>query len=184
MERTKKIVIVSHCILNFNSKVEEISVGGNVAYNLIKYLLNKEYGIIQLPCPEISIYGIKRWGHVKEQFDTPYYRKHCRSIFGPILEQIEDYINNGYEIKALIGIDGSPSCGLNLTCSSSIYGGTFKNKTSAYEKINDVKVINEPGVFIEEIHRILNEKNIKINIIAIDESDEELTMKRVKQALK
>lgn len=183
MKRTKNIVIVSHCILNVNSKVEGLCEFGNTSYSLIKYLMDSDYGIIQLPCPEVTIYGIKRWGHVKEQFDTPYYRKHCRSIFEPILEQIEDYINNGYKIKTLIAINGSPSCGYNLTCSSPVWGGEFINKENIDEKINDLKIINKPGIFMEEIEKMLIEKNIKISIIDIDEENEALTMKIITELL-
>ncbi|AWK52631.1 hypothetical protein DIC82_17240 [Clostridium beijerinckii] len=183
MKKTKKIVLVSHCILNVNSKVEGLCEFRNTSNNLIKYLMDNDYGIIQLPCPEITIYGIKRWGHVKEQFDTPYYRKHCRNIFEPILEQIEDYINNDYKIKALIAINGSPSCGYNLTCSSPIWGGEFINKENTDKKINDLKFIDKSGTFMEEIENMLMEKNIKINIISIDEENEEATMKTIAELL-
>lgn len=183
MIRTKNIVLLSHCILNVNSKVEGLCEFSNTSYSIIKYLIDNDYGIIQLPCPEVTIYGIKRWGNVREQFDTPYYRRHCRSIFEPILEQIEDYINNGYEIKALIAINGSPSCGYNLTCSSSVWGGEFINRENTNKKINDLKLINRPGIFMEEIEKVLSEKNIKINIIAIDEENEALTMKTIADLL-
>lgn len=183
MEKTKNIVIVSHCILNLNSKVEGLYEFNSTSHSLLKYLIDNNYGIIQLPCPETTIYGIKRWGHVREQFDTPYYRNHCRRIFEPILDQIEDYIKNGYTIKALIAIDGSPSCGYNLTCSSTIWGGEFINKESTDEKINDLKIINKPGVFMEEIDKMLTEKNIKLSIVAIDEENEALTMKTITELL-
>lgn len=122
MMRSKKIVILSHCILNSNAKVDGLAKYEGVLGQLIVYLIEEGYGIIQLPCPEISIYGVKRWGVVKEQNNTPHYRKHCRKILEPILEPVIDYMTNGYEIKALIGVDGSPSCGVVQTCSSRIWG--------------------------------------------------------------
>lgn len=183
MKRTKNIVILSHCILNVNSKVEGLCEFGNISNRLIKYLMDNDYGIIQLPCPELTMYGIKRWGHVKEQFDNPYYRKHCRKLFEPILEQIEDYINNEYKIETLIAVKGSPSCGHNLTCSSPVWGGEFMCKEDIEKKINDLKTINKPGVFMEEIEQMLIEKNIKINIIDMDEENEDITMKNITELL-
>ncbi|MCT8978572.1 hypothetical protein N4T77_18440 [Clostridium sp. CX1] len=183
MKRTKKIVIVSHCILNVNSKVEGCCEFGQVSSNFIKYLIDNDYGIIQMPCPETTIYGIKRWGHVKEQFDTPYYRKHCRGIFEPILEQIEDYINNGYKIKALIGINGSPSCGHSLTCSSNSWGGEFASSADTDEKISNLKCITSPGIFIEEIEKMLKDRGIEIELAAVDEENEELTMNNIRKIL-
>ncbi len=78
--------------------------------------MDNNISIIQLPCPEITYYGVKRWGHVKDQFDTTHFRKHCRQLFSIYLEQIEEYINNGYEILGIVGIEGSPTCGVNKTC--------------------------------------------------------------------
>lgn len=183
MKRTKNIVILSHCILNVNSKVEGLCEFGNISNRLIKYLMDNDYGIIQLPCPELTMYGIKRWGHVKEQFDNPYYRKHCRKLFEPILEQIEDYINNEYKIETLIAVKGSPSCGHNLACSSPVWGGEFMCKEDIEKKINDLKTINKPGVFMEEIEQMLIEKNIKINIIDMNEENEDITMKNITELL-
>lgn len=183
MNKIKNILIVSHCILNINSKVEGSCKFENTSNSLIKYLIDNDYGIIQLPCPEITMYGIKRWGHVKEQFDTPYYRKHCRNIFEPILDQIIDYIHNDYKIQALLAISGSPSCGYKLTCSSPLWGGEFTNNKNTIEKINDLKLINNSGIFIEEIQNMLLEKNISMNIISIDEENKELTMENIKKLL-
>ena len=44
------------------------------------------------------VYGIKRWGHVKEQFDTLFYREQCREMLRPIVQQTKSYIDAGYEI--------------------------------------------------------------------------------------
>jgi len=169
INRKKEIVILSHCILNCNSKVEGLALYEGAQVELIKYIIEKGYGIIQLPCPEMSMYGVKRWGHVKEQFDTPYFRKKCREIFEPILEQIIDYMENGYVIKALIGIDGSPSCGVNKTCSSKLWGGEVGCEYGIEDKVKDLKSIEAKGVFIEEIQKLLLERKITIKFIAIDE---------------
>lgn len=83
MRRSKKIVLISHCILNVNSKVEGLAQYENNSLELVKYLIENKFGIIQLPCPEASFYGMRRWGHVKEQFDTPYYREHLQKYSIP-----------------------------------------------------------------------------------------------------
>lgn len=179
MHRKKEMVLLCHCILNCNSKVEGLSLYEGTQVELVKYLIEKGYGIIQLPCPEMSMYGIKRWGHVREQFDTPYFRKNCRKIFEPILEQIVDYTKNGYKFKALIGIDGSPSCGVNVTCSSSMWGGEVGAGYGKEEKVKDLNVINSKGIFIEEIQGMLKEKGIDIKFVAIDESNLEASTKYI-----
>lgn len=50
MKRNKKLLIVSHCIINQNSVVEPLARAKG-AFPVIIKLLEEEIGIIQLPCP-------------------------------------------------------------------------------------------------------------------------------------
>jgi len=179
MKRKRCIVLLCHCLLNCNSKVEGLAEYQGALESLLKYLIANGYGLIQLPCPEITMYGVKRWGQVKEQYNTPYFRTHCQQIFRPIMEQIVDYLNSGYTCKALIGIDGSPSCGVNKTCSSAQWGGEVGSADGLAAKISDLKTIPSSGVFIEEITSCFKENNIKIDLLAIDESDPELSVDEI-----
>ncbi|GAA0708557.1 DUF523 domain-containing protein [Paraclostridium ghonii] len=169
MERKREIVVLSHCILNCNSKVEGLS-NEKGSHNIALKFLNEGYGIIQLPCPEMIMYGIKRWGHVKEQFDNLFYRNQCKIMLEPYIKQFENYIKNNYKIKAIIAIDGSPSCGYNKTCSSDNWYGELSGCNNLLEKINDIKMVNEKGIFIEELENLLCENNLEIPIIGLDES--------------
>lgn len=170
MNRNRKIILLCHCILNCNSKVEGCSLYGGAMSDITKALIDSGFGIIQLPCPELTLYGIKRWGHVKDQFDTPYYRKHCRNMFVPYLEQLQDYMSSGYEIIGLIGINGSPSCGINKTCMGS-WGGEFSESPDLESTLGSVKLVASQGVFIEELSSILQANNINLPFIGIDEAD-------------
>lgn len=171
MENRKKIIILSHCFLNEKSKVKKhvINPPANIG-EILKILLDNEIGMIQLPCPELTCYGLRRWGHVKEQFDTPHYRKHCRKSFEIYLEQIQDYIKNGYEIIAIVGIEGSPSCGINRTCSGE-WGGEFSSNSNLDETLRTIKMIESKGVFIEEIDKILTINDINIPFIDFNKND-------------
>ena len=75
MNRGKKIVILSHCILNQNSVVKPYAKEQKYYFEFIKNFLLNNCGIIQLPCPELLILGLKRWGHVKDQFEYPYFKR-------------------------------------------------------------------------------------------------------------
>ena len=77
MQRGKKIILLSHCILNVNPKVEGLEPYESLVKELTDYLYENKVGIIQLPCPEMAIYGIKRWGHVKDQFNYSFFKKSC-----------------------------------------------------------------------------------------------------------
>ncbi|MBQ6126724.1 MAG: hypothetical protein IJI77_06875 [Erysipelotrichaceae bacterium] len=91
----KKIVFVSHCILNTASKVvlynrEDIDAEEKLRLQFLQKALDKGVQIVQLPCPEFTLYGAKRWGHVSDQFDNPFFRKHCRKILEPVIDQLKE----------------------------------------------------------------------------------------------
>lgn len=174
MYRSRKIVVICHCLLNCNSKVEGPS-SFKGAHNIVKQLINEEYGIIQLPCPEMIMYGIKRWGHVKDQFDNLFFRNQCRVMLEPYIKQFLNYTKNGYEIKGIIAIDGSPSCGYNLTSKSDKWFGEMSECDNLKEKISKLQMINEKGVFIEELEKLLIENNLRISILGLEESIEDNT---------
>lgn len=170
MKRSRKILLVCHCILNSNAKVEGLSQYEGVFKEIIDIINKEGIGIIQLPCPEMIIYGIKRWGHVKEQFDTLFYRDNCREMLKSIVGQAKSYIDAGYEIVGVLGVDGSPSCGVNVTCSGN-WGGELSGNEDLEHTIMDLKDIGSSGIFIEELNKYFIEHEIRIPFIAIDERD-------------
>ena len=92
----QKIVFVSHCALNTAAKVQRSAQEGEQEEKLRREFLHwvVDHGIqlIQLPCPEFTLYGASRWGHVKEQFDNPFFRDHCRKILQPVIQQMKGYL--------------------------------------------------------------------------------------------
>lgn len=152
----KRIVLVSHCIMNKYSKVESICPKNPDIDKLLSFLMEKKVGIIQLPCPETHMYGLKRWGHVKDQFDTPFFRDTSQDLLKPIVGQVKDYINNGYELLGIIAIEGSPSCGASKTCIGKEWGGDFKDIKVIEEKMSKLIYGDGKGVFMEELEKMLN----------------------------
>ena len=116
MNRSKKLIIVSHCILNQNSVVLPYAREMKVFKKFIADKLEENMGILQLPCPEMNLYGLKRWGHVKDQFEHSGFINPCDEEIEKFIDIIKDYKKNGYEIQGIYGIKGSPSCGVSLTC--------------------------------------------------------------------
>lgn len=168
MNRSKKIAIISHCIINQNSVVKGEYKDMNIFFPFIKKLFEENIGILQLPCPETECYGLRRWGHVKEQFDNCGYRKYVEKIVNSFVDIIKEYINNGYEIVGVYGIAGSPSCGVNLTCSANWEGeiSLYKDKEDI---VSRVKMINESGIFMEIFKSVLDKNKINIPFYDIDD---------------
>ncbi|WP_047382607.1 MULTISPECIES: CD3072 family TudS-related putative desulfidase [unclassified Cetobacterium] len=173
MNRSKKIIIISHCILNQNSVVKPYARKQDEFLKFLQNKILKNYGIIQLPCPEINILGLKRWGHVKDQFEYSGFVNESKKMLLPIVNQIKDYLKNGYEIEGIYGISGSPSCGVNKTCRAD-----WEGETSCYESLEDirgrVKLVSEKGVFMEVLESILKEKNISLNFYDVEEWSEKV----------
>lgn len=168
MNRSKKIAIISHCIINQNSVVKGEYKDMNIFFPFIKKLFEENIGILQLPCPETECYGLRRWGHVKEQFDNCGYRKYLEKIINSFVDIIKEYINNGYEIVGIYGIAGSPSCGVNLTCSANWEGeiSLYKDKEDI---VSRVKMINESGIFMEIFKSVLDKNKINIPFYDVDD---------------
>ena len=58
----------------------------------------------------------------------------------PYLEQLQEYIKNGYKIVGLLGIDGSPSCGISKTCTGK-WGGEFSEIPDTKGTLESVEMI-------------------------------------------
>jgi predicted secreted protein len=151
----EEILVVSHCILNPASKVvsynlEEINEETAKREKLLDYIIKHNIRMIQLPCPEFIMYGAARWGHVKEQFNHPFFRKQCRMMLEPVILQLKEYMQypERFNITAIVAIDGSPSCGYNLTCRGE-WGGEFSNCPDFENKINSLNMSKESGAFME-----------------------------------
>lgn len=113
MEREKNIVVVSHCILNQNSVVIPLARAKG-SYNAIcKTILDKNIGIIQMPCPELAHLGLSRPPKTKDEYDTKAYRQLCKELIQPILTQLLNYKDADYNLVGIIGIDESPTCSFN-----------------------------------------------------------------------
>jgi predicted secreted protein len=167
MKRSKKLVLLAHCILNVNSKVVGLAQYAGAIESVVTGHVRRGNGIIQLPCPETTFLGLKRWGMTREQYDTPFYRSHCRNILQPYIQQIEDYLANDYTVEEIVGVDGSPSCGVNLTCAG-YCGGEMDD---AARQHNNLREINGRGIMMEVLVELLAEKGITARFTAISEKE-------------
>ena len=170
------LLIVAHCILNKSSKVvmdeEELEAEYQVRERLLKLVLEKDVQLIQLPCPEFLLFGSKRWGHVRDQFGFPFFRKACRDMLAPFLLQLQEYLENRdrFQILGIVSVEGSPSCGSRLTCRGR-WGGDFGG-SDIRSVLDTLRMSDEPGVFMEELQALLMENNLEIPIITMDDAIE------------
>lgn len=167
----QSILFVSHCILNTAAKVvlynqAEIDAEEQLRRRFVGRALETGVQLIQLPCPEFTLYGAHRWGHVSDQFDNPFFRDHCRRILEPVLQQMEEYLACGerFEVLGVVGVDGSPSCGVDYTCTADWYG-SFDGRQGLDDTLASCQLVRRPGVFMRVLTEMLAERGWQDQVI-------------------
>lgn len=154
-KRSRRIAIVSHCLLNQNSKPYLDALYPGIVNPVFHVLEREHFGIVQMPCPEVAYGGLKRWWQVVEQYDTPIYRRHCRELASDVVDQVEQYLVNK-DTAIIIGIDGSPSCGVRYTGSNSQWQGRPDLADTEYP------VAEGKGIFMLELEKEFNARALNI----------------------
>ncbi len=168
MERGKRILAVCHCILNSNAKVFPLADVPGVKTDAISAYVESGCGLLQLPCSELSYLGVNRWGMTREQYDHPNYRAHCREVLKYPMIQLRAFARAGYELVGVMGVDGSPSCGVNRTCEG-FEGGELDSRERIVRQMKALRFVPGPGVFMEELIGELNRFGLQPDLFAVEE---------------
>lgn len=139
MERSKKVIFTSHCILNQNAVVPPLARAMGPYRDIVELIFNEGIGIHQLPCPEFRHLGLKRKPMTKEEYDTEEFRDLCKAISRDAVNMMKEYLNNGYDLIGLIGINNSPTC----------------------------SIVGKEGILMEELLSLCQEENIDLNLIDV-----------------
>ena len=177
-QRSMKIIVVSHCVLNQNAKLEGIAGWHGMINEVLQKIQATGCGILQMPCPEMLYEGIGRFDKSIEQYDCKGFRNICTRISVEIVDQIENYLKWGYQVPAILAIDGSPSCGFNLTQSAPEWRGLV-----AEQNWKKVRYVEKPGILMEILSNLLAEKHIDVPIIGIPEIPELGSLQKTLSAL-
>jgi len=140
--RSKKVMFVAHCILNQNARINTCAYTPAAIPKIPDCLLRRNIGIIQMPCPELSCLGLGRGGpeEIYDQLSTPGDRRYLRDMARDVVYQAKQYRKQGFRVLGVLGIDGSPSCGVDLT----YYGGEKPGM----------------GAYMEELTKALEDANL------------------------
>ena len=143
-ERKRKVVFLTHCFLNINTRFPQGCAFAGANVPLITRLLKYDLGIVQMPCPEFLCLGLEKEHYGRIPADQ--LRACFREIASGVADQIKAYHEHGYRIAGIIGMNPSPSCGVEVS----------KGKGTILGTNQDTAEIKEPGVFIEELVAFLN----------------------------
>jgi histidinol-phosphate aminotransferase len=149
----RRVALIAHCLLNQNAKVEGGAKRPALWEPVIELLRERGYAIRQMPCPELAFGGARRFWGVREQFDTPLYRRHCRRVAKLVASVIEQHAAAGDEI-VLIGVDSSPTMGIEFMPSAPHWAG----RPDIGE--DDSQLVRGDGIFIAELAAELRERGL------------------------
>jgi predicted secreted protein len=176
--RSRRLIITSHCLLNQNSISDGTADLPSQFTGIIQLLMTQNIGIIQLPCPELLCLGLDRQdqeganrellkenSRIRNLLQQEKNIKILRAKAEELIYQIEQYLKYNFEILGLIGVNRSPSCGIETT---SIDGKEQPGK----------------GFFMKIIDEELQKRNLSIKMLGTKTSEVEASLQKVRELLK
>lgn len=185
-ERGKRVIFVSHCLLNENTRYPGGAFRQGCLDELMDGFQQQGLGICQMHCPEQ-----RAWGGARKRYLLPIYSSRgtllyrlrhlllplflCytkwvyRHLAKEVVRDIEDYFRSGFEVVGIVGVGGSPSCGV---WSSLDLGRSLEVVATCPLARLDRCVMNEEvvaacisegeGLFMVAIHHELRRKHLSV----------------------
>ena len=91
---------------------------------------------------------------------------------------MQDFSEHGYHICGVIGLDGSPSCGVHTTCSGQWYGEIGEGY-GVLEKAKTLTSKTTPGVMMQVLEQMLREAGLSVPFYSLEETDLETGAQQV-----
>jgi predicted secreted protein len=143
---------------------------------VIDFFVRSDVGIIQMPCPEFLCLGLVRGNpegnllpivqentRIRKLMEISPSIDKIKIIVKDVISQITDYHKLGFSIRGIVGINRSPTCGVNTTSD------------------NDKEVEGE-GVFMRELRESLEQNKLYVKMLGIkafEAEDIKIKMKNI-----
>jgi len=169
--RSERFVLVPFCVLSQSFHAE-----GLVKYEwkgvikpIVQILMDHDVNIIQMPCMETIFNGgpatgLNRKPKGMKHYDVPEFQDACKTEAKKVLEQVKGIIQSGYTVSAILGMEYSPSCAVNIQ---------YPPKKGELNR----------GVYIRELAKLLKEENLNIPMLGINRKAINPTLKRLESIL-
>ncbi|MEM5774763.1 MAG: CD3072 family TudS-related putative desulfidase, partial [Anaerolineaceae bacterium] len=155
-QRSKRVILAAHCVLNQNAKIDRCAFYPGVMREVTLAILQAGVGFVQMPCPELMCLGLDRQARadhpgtvasedtrVADCMAGGAAQRVCRQLAADLVYQIEQYRCNGFEVIGVLGINGSPTCGVEISWRAD-------------------QEQSEPGVFIGLLQEACRQKGIEL----------------------
>lgn len=180
------MVFLSHCLLNHNVRYLGGAERAAGARDVLDGYLAAGVGICQMPCPEQRAWG----GVLKRRMLTAYgaggtwrspmvrallgvFMTHTRVVYdrlaGDVADQIADYQDSGLAVVGVVGISGSPSCGVQTTLDLPAAVDVLRrcplaqlDRRTVEERAVGAHTRPGPGLFVTSLRRQLAERGVEV----------------------
>ncbi len=188
--RSRKVVFLSHCLLNENTRYLGGAGRAGGVVEIVRPYLESGIGIVQLPCPEeqawggvvkrrlLAFYGAEasvryRLRNILLPLMLLYTRRVYRRLARQVATQVEDYLASGFTVLGIVGIDGSPSCGVQRTVDVKHALAAFGRLplTANVPRVNAIvreSVIPGRGFFVALLQEELTRRGLTVRFDAHD----------------
>lgn len=182
--RSEQVVFVSHCLLNQNSRYLGGAVCGGAVHDALAPFLVDGTGIVQMPCPEQRVWGGVLKTRMLWLIDHPraarlwpllwpvarrWMRWRYARLARAVARDVNDYLASGLTVRGVVGVAGSPSCGVRTTLDLERAVGAIARRrhepaTAAWMNGAVVEPALRPGrgTFTTELIRALRRKGVDV----------------------
>jgi len=189
--RSRRVLFVSHCILDENVRYLGGAFREGCIAEIVNRCIERGIGIVQLPCPEQ-----RAWGGVRKPLflaaignralrlesvralAVPLFLRYTKRIYERLAREvardIEDYVRSGIVVVGIVGIDGSPSCGVRTTIDVRRSLPMLAELDAARIDASDVNAIvracvkDGSGLFADALRGALAKKGLEVPFLAHD----------------
>ncbi len=190
-ERGGQVVLLSHCLLNENTRYLGGAGRGGCVREIVDACAAEGLGMVQMPCPEeaawggvlkrrlLFAYGSSRWlprplRAVMLRAVLTYTGLVYRRLARQTARRVVDYRDSGLDVAAIVGVDGSPSCGLTRTMDMPIALDRLcevDRDTITVAEMN--KIVRDAGaagrgLYTEAVQHQLQQRGLDVTYLAHD----------------
>ena len=153
MNRSKKCVFVSHCLLAQVVRAKDlVKVSPAIVKQVVQFCMDNDINVFQMPCPEFlcAAGGLGRDVHGKSWYEKNGLRETGSEIAKEQVNYMAKLIRAGFEVLAIIGLEFSPACAPN-----------YLNRGR--------RIVKGKGIYIEELERELKLQKLRIPFIGVNQ---------------
>jgi predicted secreted protein len=146
-----KVVLVPHCALNQNARLAACAEWPAAVAPLVTGLMDRQIGVIQMPCPELMVIGLdRRHVQIRSGLEPHPVRAALRRLAENLVYQVRQYRSCGVRVLGILGKNGSPACGVEQTYRLEPCPGL--------------------GVFVEELRAELHRQGVSLPMMGLEDT--------------